>query len=276
MSHFTVALIMDGTKTIDEMMAPYMEYSAHTPDEKYLEFYPAAEDEYYVGDYADGCCEYVIEPGDPVLRLKYDERYVNPEYDIVADFHGKGVAKYVYPDGSRFVNVPFKLIYPTFESYMEEWHEQTRDEKTGEFGYWQNPNAKWDWCSTWYENGWEHEVLGGPSIRIGDIKVDREGLARKAAEDFDRLNDDRTPAGFNFSFRSRGMSREQFVEAESHLSFRAVITNDGVWHEVGEMGWFGMSPESADEMYDWDIHFEERFIETADPDWYIVLVDCHI
>ncbi len=42
------------------------------------------------------------------------------------------------------------------------------------------------------------------------------------------------------------------------------------------MGWWGMSSESADEMYDWDIHFEERFIETADPDWYIVLVDCHI
>lgn len=277
MSHFTVAVITDGTKTIGQMMAPYMEYSAGVPERQYLQFFPAKDDEYYVNDYESGSCSYVLERDGITLYSKYDLRYENPKYDVTAAIRGESVEqRYVYPEGSRFVNVPHKLMYPTFESFMEEWHGQDRDDETGEFGIWRNPNAKWDWYSTWSQRGWKHGILGGPSIRIGDIKVERGRMAREAAEDYDRLNDDNSIEGLHFSFRAHGMSREQFVEAESHLSFRAVITNDGEWHEVGEMGWFGCSSESADEAYEWAVHFEERFIDTADPDWTLVLVDCHI
>lgn len=29
--------------------------------------------------------------------------------------------------------------------YAEEYHEYEKDEETGKYGYWENPNAKWDW-----------------------------------------------------------------------------------------------------------------------------------
>ena len=272
MSHFSIAVIMDGSKTLEEMMAPYMEYSAGVPEDRFLQFYPASEDEYYTDGYASGSATYVVEPGDPTLRLKYDKRYVNPQYDAL-DLFGKRVDKYVFPEGSRFVEVPHKLVYPTFESFMEEWHEASRDERTGEFGYWQNPNAKWDWYTTWEERGWSDEFLGGPFGRIGDMSADRDALRAKAARKYDELV---AEGGIMLYMRTRGMTREQFVESEGHFHYRAVITSDGVWHEVGDMGWWGMSSETADEMYDWDVHFEERFIDPADPDWRIVMVDCHI
>ena len=32
---------------------------------------------------------------------------------------------------------------------MKEWcGQENRDPKTGRYGYWRNPNAKWDWYST--------------------------------------------------------------------------------------------------------------------------------
>jgi hypothetical protein len=40
--------------------------------------------------------------------------------------------------------VPFKE--PTdFEEYAREWHGRTERMIPNRFGYWQNPNAKWDW-----------------------------------------------------------------------------------------------------------------------------------
>ena len=39
-------------------------------------------------------------------------------------------------------------MYPSFDDFMVEYGEYTsRDEETGKYGYWENPNAKWDWYS---------------------------------------------------------------------------------------------------------------------------------
>ena len=42
------------------------------------------------------------------------------------------------------------------------------------------------------------------------------------------------------------------------------------------MGWFGVSSETSDERLDWELHYKERFIDAAKPDWTITIVDCHI
>ncbi len=56
----------------------------------------------------------------------------------------------------------------------------------------------------------------------------------------------------------------------------AVITPDGTWHEMGQMGWFGMSSETAEEKEQWIENYKKRFIDAADPNWWLVIVDCHI
>ncbi len=41
----------------------------------------------------------------------------------------------------------FKEVYPTLIDYLKDWHGSEIDKETGRYGYWKNPNAKWDWYS---------------------------------------------------------------------------------------------------------------------------------
>ena len=54
-------------------------------------------------------------------------------------------AKVLGEKGWKHVKVKMSTIYPTFEEYMRDWcgHSE-RDPEKGRFGYWENPNAKWD------------------------------------------------------------------------------------------------------------------------------------
>jgi hypothetical protein len=38
-----------------------------------------------------------------------------------------------------------KESHPTFENYIEDYCGYSKDESTGRYGYFENPNAKWDW-----------------------------------------------------------------------------------------------------------------------------------
>ena len=62
----------------------------------------------------------------------------------------------------------------------------------------------------------------------------------------------------------------------TQFSTYAVVTPDGEWHEKGSMGWWGCSSETADEAKDWEERYRERFLDSADPDWILTIVDCHI
>ncbi|MDT4836897.1 hypothetical protein FQZ97_706150 [compost metagenome] len=48
------------------------------------------------------------------------------------------------PAGAEKVQVPCKELFPTFDAYMEDQGYE-KDEEQGAFGYWENPNRKWDW-----------------------------------------------------------------------------------------------------------------------------------
>ena len=109
------------------------------------------------------------------------------------------------------------------------------DEETGRCGYWQNPNARWDWY-----------VIGGRWG--GQLRLKGGGVGNVA-----KVSD---------------------VVADG-LRTHAVVTPDGKWHEVGRMGWFGVSSETDEEADDWIRRFAERFIAPY-PDYTIVIVDCHI
>ena len=105
-----------------------------------------------------------------------------------------------------------------------------------------NPNSKWDW---WEVGGrWSNMLTSKDgeavdSIRVGDLSI------------------------------SFGCKEDKF-------STYAVVTPDGKWHAPGEVGWFGASSESEEELRDWQAHYRERFLDTADKDWILTICDCHI
>ena len=53
----------------------------------------------------------------------------------------------------------------------------------------------------------------------------------------------------------------------------AVLLPNGEWFEKGEMGWFACVSNKKE---DWQAKYKERFINTANPEWILTIVDCHI
>ncbi len=120
------------------------------------------------------------------------------------------------------------------------------DPYTGKRGYWQNPNARWDW----FEVGGRFSNM----LRYEGTGIGGEGVDAAPVRDVDTTS----------------------LADGSPFAFRAVVTADGEWHEVGRMGWFGLSSESAEDAAAWERGFVDAFIEPAADDLMAVVVDCHI
>ena len=62
------------------------------------------------------------------------------------------------------------------------------------------------------------------------------------------------------------------------IGFRLGVSKDWVskWYAEGNMGWFGCSSATPEEFKKWCEHYKEIFLDNADPDWILTIVDCHI
>lgn len=127
MSHFTVLVIGDD---IDSQLAPYAE--------------DGVDDQYSIFDNKEQECrkEYENETIDVVevdgqLFSLYDDRFSDK-----TTLHNDKK----YPVNSVLKTVTMKEFYADFETFLSDYHGfEAPDEKTGLYGYWSNPNAKWDW-----------------------------------------------------------------------------------------------------------------------------------
>lgn len=289
MSHFAVAVISDGTKTIEELLAPYQENNMEDCPKEFLEFNDIEEE--YRAKYETEGCEYVIMP-DGRRLLPWDEEF------RVKGSIGFGPDTHKVPDHLEIRRIPFKETFPAFDDYMRDWCGEEKDPETGKYGYWENPNAKWDW----YQVGgrWCGQVratAGGvvkadqspyeggcyDLAKLRNLIWDRDEVAAKRAENEWRAwvdGEDIEGVGRSLwtpkYYIDQFGDREGYVLCASSMWWRAVITPDGKWHEVGEMGWFGTSSESNGEIVEWAKSFKERFIDPCDPDCVLTVVDCHI
>jgi hypothetical protein len=69
--------------------------------------------------------------------------------------------------------------------------------------------------------------------------------------------------------------KETYIKLQSAFGTFAVLKN-GEWFEKGEMGWFGMSSDTAEEANKWESEFYDRFLNGLPADTLITVVDCHI
>ncbi len=140
-----------------------------------------------------------------------------------------------------------------------------------------NPKSKWDWYSI--GGRWAGELIDTDEARVGDIDFspDKEKYDQSYKFWKENVEGDGDEAIFKKEYYiDRYGSAEVFATVSAGFSTYAVVTPDGEWHAPGEMGWFGCSTESNEEYMDWYFHYKERFIDAADPDWILTIVDCHI
>ena len=92
---------------------------------------------------------------------------------------------------------PLREVFPTFEDYMDEFH-GPRDEKTGRYGEWFNPNSQYDW----YQLGGRFTghlilkpgrsgLLGSPGVCTAPAGPGRADQARKGDIDFAAMSRER-------------------------------------------------------------------------------------
>jgi len=210
--------------------------------------------------------------------------------------------------------IPLKEYYNNdFELFMKEWagHDE-KDIETGKYGYWENPNAKWDWYQIggrWSgllklkpgvtsgqrgERSWTNEKKIIPEYKVDSVKVkdidfsiDKEEYEKslrfwelKVEGDTPRDEKEEEIVENDWHkkeyYTERYDNKEEYAKLISEFGTYAVITPDGVWHSKGDMGWWGCSSETNEEAKKWNKSFKETFIDNADPEWTLTVVDCHI
>lgn len=132
MSHMTLMVITDELDQVEDALMPFAEDS----DPEYMEFLETEQENRE--DYNTETLNAKRLP-DGTLTHEYDDKYRN--FDT-SSFE----SNYVFPEGTETITMKMNEFYPTFEEYMEEWcGSQQVDEIKGVYGYWHNPNGKWDW-----------------------------------------------------------------------------------------------------------------------------------
>lgn len=168
-----------------------------------------------------------------------------------------------------------------------------------------NPESKWDWYSIGGRWNGELKIKKSKVKAYGSETVDEalkgdidwaamnsiEPEQRERAKRFWKYyvmeepypgTDDEKREEFGFImyrpeyYLKRYKTIEGYLKSISTWCLRAVLDDDGEWHEVGEMGWFGCSSETADEDAKWEEEFYDRFIKPLPDDATLTVIDCHI
>lgn len=312
MSHFTVGVFIDNIddmhcleSCLDGVLAPYQEDAS----EEYLEFHNLYEENRE--RYKQESIEMVQLPDGSTI-FPWDDDELKKKIPFIVLFDDGDKEKYQEPRwytrrclvnnksctmcfdlftaNAELKEIPFSVLYPKYEDFLTDYIGAEFDDEMQEYGYWENPNSKWDW---WVIGGrWENSL----KLKSGE----KANYARIKDIDFTPAPD--TVEYYHKLWRSlisgvceTGIekwqcigypnaetlietygSEEEFVRIQSSFSTFAVITKDGEWIEKGEMGWWGISSDTPEESYVWDRDYIKHFIDGTDPNTVLVIVDCHI
>ena len=265
MSHYAVAVFHEPDQNIDELLAPYDE---NIEVEPYI--YLTKKE--------------VIENGKNRRENFIHDMKDDPAYAAgVMEWYGNLVDAYSDEE-----------VYKAEceHSYYENFNE------LGDVMSTYNPNSKWDWYviggrfddllklkpEAVDPNYEDYTRTSSAPLKDLDFSIDKEEY-----EEYLRWWDivvnkaplregEETPFTIYTDeyYIERYGNRETYAKYCATFSTYAVVTPDGKWHAPGEMGWFACSSESGDEYRDWLENYFERFINHANQETILTIVDCHI
>ena len=120
-------------------------------------------------------------------------------------------------------DVPFNELYKTFEEYMLDFCGKTPNEN-GRFGYYYNPNAKWDW--------W---VVGGRWSGYFKLKEGTEGLVGDPVYGDGKAKDGYVDQSFKKNIDFDGMVEDQIIEGtEKYDKFHSIVNGREIpkWEKI--------------------------------------------
>lgn len=175
MSHFSVLVKVTSERlakhdgelgaAVKEMLRPYQEDNMGDCPKEYLEFFDAENNQKYRDEYNSGTTTMVRLADGQVVDANSDTLFRDPSpEEKTIGLTGTGFSRNLYwtskdwgdgrgyrpkvhyiPEGAEEIELPFPEVYPTFEDYLRDYKGFAVDSETGRYGYWENPNAKWDY-----------------------------------------------------------------------------------------------------------------------------------
>lgn len=150
MSHFTVLVKVTVDKLVEHngdieeavraMLLPYQENNNGDCPREFMEFNDVTEE--YKKEWAEKTVE-CVKLSNGELVFKWDNRFKKAKDPDNKDFFAE--KEFVLPEGAVVVEVPLNEYYNDFEEFVRKWHGTRFNEEKQAYGYWENPNAKWDW-----------------------------------------------------------------------------------------------------------------------------------
>ncbi len=191
-----------------------------------------------------------------------------------------------------------------YEVLLSEWYGGGFDDN-GNWGYWSNPNSKWDWYSvggrwrgyfllkpgakgelgepSWCNDKESAEKLKGKAdiANVEDIDWDKmdEGYRKRAEKAWDEYQKELVEGKIKLGdayFQhgvEKGDTKEKYLAREGvYAPF--CVCKDGEWYERGSMGWWGMVSDEKDSKK-WKQEWKKLLSELPG-DTMLVAVDFHI
>lgn len=320
MSHFTVLVVgASSEQEVEEALHPYWELDLSQANMQ-----------------SDPRSKFSVEISDSELKTEFDEfkagcptekqiRYAHskllrtaPKLKPFDSGRPEPISKEQFENYCKARNLePYRVEqkigkskYGSAKKWVQDWHNYIHSKEHGGWGYYDNPNAKWDW----YQIGgrWagyfrlkegKTGIKGEPTLLMEPEdrkKVMTEPLtcdmAQKKDIDFEgmRLENEAEAketwakyqetlkenpklaegpgAYFDYGVR-KGDTKESYLLRRTGISTFAVV-KDGQWYEIGKMGWWAMVADEKDADV-WEKEFRKLVDEASDDTWFAV-VDCHI
>lgn len=300
MSHFTVLVVGENP---EEQLAPYQENNCDTCPKQYLQFFD--QEKGFQHEWENGKTKMVLVDGK--YLFPWDEKFRVPGK------FGHGTDTHKVPDHLKIEEVSFQKIYSSFTQFVHKYHgKKIRDPEKKRYGYWENPNAKWDyytiggrWAGFFKLKKGKKGIIGKKSWTNEGKEIDKDRTDQSRKKDIDFVNtvkenmekalknykefenllkSDSKTAEFKsywiYGIENKGdidnfipESQDEYVKRHAMPTTFAVL-KDGKWYERGHMGWWAIVNNEKDSNK-WTIEFC-KLIDELPEDTLLTVVDCHI
>lgn len=181
-----------------------------------------------------------------------------------------------------------KTKYPTLKEYIENCYRYKYDESQKDYGYWENPNARWDYwllCEKDSMARYQCEKMPDGYCKIKDFKkiMNCEELYNKAIRTWEIVvegqplkDGEEKPFWCEKEYYINSFKTKERFLIEMGTPYTYAFIYEGKWYEKGSIDWLASNVSTEDIIYLYVEKFMQIINDPKNQELYIAFVDCHI